>query len=659
MDKLNFLMGLHCHQPVDNFENIFEAAYTKSYEPFLSVLERHPGVKISFHYSGSLLDWLVKKKPDFIKRARTLVESGQVEILGGGHFEPILPMIPAEDAKGQIRMLAASIEKHFGTLPRGIWLAERMWDPAITDILEDLNIKYTILDDFHLKQAGKKDDEVFGHYSVFGTRGLSVFPSIKKLRYTMPFRKPEVTMDFLEGLRGKPHVGSVTFADDCEKFGFWPHTYDWVYRKEWLEKFFTKLEESDSIRTLTFSEALDQSEPLGKAEIPHSSYAEMSEWCSGNFENFFKKYPESNLMRKRMLQTSKEYRKNVKTPQKREKLEEAKLELYKAQSNCAYWHGIFGGIYTKHLRRGVYSHIMKAEAALAPADKEDDLSVSSYKFDAKDIVCVKNRFLSLFINPNYAGSVFEIGYIPLSYNITNTISRRYEPYHEKIKKTQKPDIGALKERIDKDESVDLYEVLGVKERNLKRFLHYDPYCKFSLLCHAMDTKTSFSDFINSTHAPLDKNSFLGPYEHEIKRVPGKVTVNLQRDAGFLRLHKCIIMEREREIFIKFHLENISPGPAKLMFGVEFNWSVEDRRFMRRKEKRRLSKIALRDKSSGLTIDHIFEKPVNLWAFPIYTLNETEGGLGKSFQEISLLFHRKLLLESGGKFSLGAKIRISG
>ena len=119
------------------------------------------------------------------------------------------------------------------------------------------------------------------------------------------------------------------------------------------------------------------------------------------------------------------------------------------------------------------------------------------------------------------------------------------------------------------------------------------------------------------------------------------------------------MEREREIFIKFHLENISSGPAKLMFGVEFNWSVEDRRFMRRKEKRRLSKIALRDKSSGLTIDHIFEKPVSLWAFPIYTLNETEGGLGKSFQEISLLFHRKLLLESGGKFSLGAKIRISG
>ena len=40
MDKINFLMGLHCHQPVDNFERIFEEAYTKSYEPFLGVLER-------------------------------------------------------------------------------------------------------------------------------------------------------------------------------------------------------------------------------------------------------------------------------------------------------------------------------------------------------------------------------------------------------------------------------------------------------------------------------------------------------------------------------------------------------------------------------------------------------------------------------------------
>ena len=49
MDKIKFLMGLHCHQPVDNFKEIFEGAYEKSYKPFLDVLERHPNIKITFH----------------------------------------------------------------------------------------------------------------------------------------------------------------------------------------------------------------------------------------------------------------------------------------------------------------------------------------------------------------------------------------------------------------------------------------------------------------------------------------------------------------------------------------------------------------------------------------------------------------------------------
>ena len=56
MKTVNFIMGLHCHQPVDNFRSIFRDAYAKSYEPFLATLEKHPKVKASLHYSGSLFD---------------------------------------------------------------------------------------------------------------------------------------------------------------------------------------------------------------------------------------------------------------------------------------------------------------------------------------------------------------------------------------------------------------------------------------------------------------------------------------------------------------------------------------------------------------------------------------------------------------------------
>lgn len=35
--------------------------------------------------------------------------------------------------------------------------------------------------------------------------------------------------------------------------------------------------------------------------------------------------------------------------------------LYKGQCNCAYWHGIFGGLYLPHLRYAVYKNLIEAE----------------------------------------------------------------------------------------------------------------------------------------------------------------------------------------------------------------------------------------------------------------------------------------------------------
>ena len=661
-------MGIHCHQPVDNFDNIFKEAYDRSYEPFLRVLERHPKIKLSLHYSGSLLDWIAKKKPVFLKRLKALIERRQVEILAGGYFEPILAMVPVEDAKGQIEMLVRSIKERLGTDINGIWLTERVWDPGLSPIFKDMGIKYTILDDFHLKQAGVKNTEVFGRYTVSSapvepgsvqpgrlnnaSEGFSVFASIKRLRYTMPFRVPEVTLNFLEGLEKNAGVRCVTFADDCEKFGFWPHTYDWVYRKGWLEKFFRMLEERDWIRTMTFSEALRECEPSGEIEIPHSSYEEMSEWSDGNFNNFFRKYPESDLMRKRMLHVSRKVRESSN--------EQAKKELYKSQSNCAYWHGVFGGFYTNFLRQGIYRHIIKAENDLYADAGKNTIEVIKFENSTKDVICARNEFLALYIDPDYAGSLFEIDYRPFPYNLINTVSRRYEPYHEKIKRyCRRVNRDEIKKKVDGNEPVDLYEVLGVRERNLKRFLDYDSYRKSSCICHVMDLNMPLSDFIRSRHRGALGDGLFGAYDYRITNEEGDSVINLRRENGAFRLNKCIILERGTDILMKFDLENISFRKLEFIFGIEFNWSMEDNRFLRKNQKRRnIRKISLVDKVSGLTVEHTFASPVDLWSFPVYTLNESEKGLGKTFQEISFLFNRKLALKKNAKFCLETRIRIS-
>ena len=119
----------HSHQPVGNFPWVFQQVYEQSYLPMLEALERHPTVRLALHYTGSLLDWLEEAHPQFIQRVAALAQRNQVEIVSGGYYEPILPMIPDRDKIAQIHRLSERIERDFGVKPTGMWLAERVGQP--------------------------------------------------------------------------------------------------------------------------------------------------------------------------------------------------------------------------------------------------------------------------------------------------------------------------------------------------------------------------------------------------------------------------------------------------------------------------------------------------------------------------------------------------
>ncbi|NLA11615.1 MAG: alpha-amylase, partial [Firmicutes bacterium] len=160
-EKIHFILALHNHQPVGNLGEVFEKTFEQTYEPFVDVLERFPAVKVVLHYSGSLLDWLVENRPAFIERIGKLVAEGQIELLGGAYYEPILPVIPDEDKIGQIRMMTARLRELFETEPQGMWLAERVWEPHLPRPIRQAGMEYLALDDTHFHDAGCEDPE---HY---------------------------------------------------------------------------------------------------------------------------------------------------------------------------------------------------------------------------------------------------------------------------------------------------------------------------------------------------------------------------------------------------------------------------------------------------------------------------------------------------------------
>jgi len=147
---IHFSFGIHNHQPVGNFAHVFESAYQDAYLPLVELLLRHPGVKISIHYSGPLWDYLQENHSDFFDKLQALVDQGRLEMLGGAYYEPILPNIPDRDKVGQIKALSREINRVLGVTPRGMWTAERVWEPHLASPMARAGIKYTVLDESHV-----------------------------------------------------------------------------------------------------------------------------------------------------------------------------------------------------------------------------------------------------------------------------------------------------------------------------------------------------------------------------------------------------------------------------------------------------------------------------------------------------------------------------
>ncbi len=262
---LRLCLVLHNHQPVGNFDGVFQQAYEDSYLPFLDVFEPYDRLRISLHTSGPLIEWLDEHHPEYLDRLAKLVAADRVEIIGGAFYEPILTMLPSRDRIGQITSFTDWLQQRFSTKVNGMWVPERVWEQSMTRDIVDADIQYTLLDDFHFKNAGLTEEELHGYYITEDEgRVLAIFPGSERLRYLIPFGEPQHTIDYLRGIAAAHPGAVVVFGDDGEKFGTWPDTKQHVYDNGWLRRFFDILSENqDWLAVTTLAEATSHASPVG------------------------------------------------------------------------------------------------------------------------------------------------------------------------------------------------------------------------------------------------------------------------------------------------------------------------------------------------------------------------------------------------------------
>ncbi|HKM66662.1 MAG TPA: alpha-amylase/4-alpha-glucanotransferase domain-containing protein [Candidatus Acidoferrum sp.] len=684
----NLILAIHAHQPAGNFEHVFEECFLTSYAPFLGMVEKHPGVRLGLHYSGPLLLWIEKNHPEYFSRLRKLTASGQVELIGGGFYEPILISIPTVDQVEQLTRLAVYIEKHFGKRPTGAWLAERVWEPQLPGSLAAANVAYTLVDDLPFIAAGFEPEELFGAY-VAEDRGKSVwlFPGLKDLRYLIPFRKATETIAYLQKAAESHPGGAAAFGDDMEKFGVWPGTFKHCYTDGWLEEFFAALEENSSwLKTVTPGEFMANHLPLGRADLPAASYAEMMEWVlptktrqrffalekefaarpevlaflrGGSWRGFFRKYPESNLLHKKMLRASAAV---ASIPPRRTSAEhavhyqEARDLVLRGQGNDAYWHGIFGGIYAPHLRTELWRNLIRAELLadqLTPGGLMPRVELVDYDADgAAEVLFTAPEFQAL-LKPSDGATLPLFDFRAASATLINSIFRRPEAYHSRLREaaTAEPLSGA---------AVSIHDQVRVKEPNLDRFLRYDHHPRHAFRVFLFDPAQTQVDYeelrlqelataaagayflraSSSNYAELEAHCDLPDYAVEGGKIPRLSITKL-----FLfgpAPHGC---EVSCDISITLSAPLARPLALGLESVINFLAPAEPDRFFETPSGPQNLRLSGRLPAPILRVEDGWQKvrvtlhapgSHEFWVAPIETVSESEGGFERVYQGSQIL-----------------------
>ena len=518
--KFHLTLLIHAHQPCGNFDSVLAACYEKSYLPFVELLEKHPHIHAALHYSGPLLLWLEKNRPEYFAKLRHLVQRGQIEMVGGGFYEPILVSIPPQDQQEQITRLAAYLERHFGQLPQGAWLAERVWEPQLPSVLHNAGVAYTLLDDIHFHSAGFEPAELFTTYLAEDHgKTVAIFPGQKKLRYLLPFGGVDESINWLREAANSHPGGVAAMGDDMEKFGVWPETYKHCYTDGWLDNFFTAVQKnSDWLQVSTPSEYLAHHQPQGRADLPTASYTEMMEWVlptdvrlryqgllkefshrpdvitflrGGPWRAFFRKYSESNLLNKKMLRVSSRI---ANAPQRRansiaaHELLEARDFLLRAQCNDAYWHGVFGGLYAPHLRTELWRNLIRAESIAdrhTPGASMARVESLDYDADGATELLFTSPESQTLLKPSDGATVAFFDFRPVGATLINSIARRHEAYHARVRQAANQPEGHV---------ASIHEQTRVKEVGLERFLRYDRWPRHSFRVLLFDPAKTHANY---------------------------------------------------------------------------------------------------------------------------------------------------------------------
>ena len=442
MDCINFCFTLKSSHLSPLHDEIFEKDYETVYKPVIKFLCAHPDFKIALSFNGVQLDFFQRKYPEFIDILRQLIAKKQLEILGGGYYDPVFPLLLPVDRAGQIEKLTSKIRSTTGKRPRGISVCGSIWDYSLISSFNTCGMDYVLLDESLIPSDKLK------FVSLFMTdkgKSIHILPLFKSLK---PLSDNDVDffIDTIKKSVGKASKYNYLQSDNKNRivtFEFNHEELKDLLQSGWLSNFYNKVSSiKDSICFSTPSAALKNCDVSIPAYIYSGMSGDIAQWGIKPYESvkldkrypitiydLFQIYPQSKALYDRMFYVSMlihqshgdKIRKNT-----------AREKLWEAQNGDGFICTSKGAFVSSTYRQQAYKKLTEAEKILRECEPFKE-SITSFDYTGdgiKDYVCRMQRFFAVISRKG--GSLRELDVFGNSGNFADNLNsvKEFEGYND-------------------------------------------------------------------------------------------------------------------------------------------------------------------------------------------------------------------------------------
>lgn len=424
----------------------FEKKYQDIYKNIVSFLFDRLHSCFSVSLSGQLISWIDREHSEFSQLLSKLIGRKQTEVLGGGYYNPVFPLLFPQDRTGQIDLMTSEVRRCMGKRPRGMTVFNSIWDNSLIPCIQSCGMEYVLLDSSLIPKEKHFYLPLLVSEQGKSLNVLSVNREFIPNMLIPPREYLRNLFDTINYLTKDDDYSSIT-DERVVTIKIDENQFKKLHDSKWFDKLFSVAEEffSESIKITLPIEYLHREQTRIPSYIPAGIQSDVAKWAKKAYEevrisnssqptifDFLLTYRQNNALYNRMLYISLLIN-QCKGDKTRKKI--AREKLWIAQNGEGYVCDPDGVFANNAMRQNAYRNLTEAEKLVREAQngtfKE---TVSNYDYNGdgfKEYICAMKQYnacLSL-----KAGQITELDIIHNTGNYADSQRRikQFDKYEDK------------------------------------------------------------------------------------------------------------------------------------------------------------------------------------------------------------------------------------